>query len=387
MGFLSMKIAHSIILLFVVIAGCSQLRVQQSFITKADDWKMFGGDIGRTNAAHGSTLRLPLTQVWEFETTAGFGGSAGSISDQRLFVSNLRGEVQLIDVTTGAGIGKMDFGTSIVGTPVIKHGVMYLALASSEESLVAYDLQNGKILWSSRLGDIESSPLLIDRHLYCTTTRGELICVGVGNGSREWTFTPREQRAPSSRSSPASDGALVVYATQSGRVYAVDKSNGALKWTSATDGNIVTSPTLSGGTAYVGALDGALYAFDAESGKRLWKRELGGKIFGGQAVDDSCVYVGTTGRTIFCLDKKDGSLRWSFSTPGMINSAPVVTGKIVFTGGLDRMIYALNVSDGSLLWKQEVPGRIKTMPIVWKDYLIVFSEDRSILAFKSEVVP
>ena len=382
-----MKIAHSIITLVVVIAGCSQLRVQQSFITDTEDWVMYGGDIGRTNVARGSTLRLPLTQAWEVEATAGFGMSVGSISDQRLFVSNLRGEVQLIDVTTGAGIGKMDFGVSIAGTPVIEHGIMYVAPAGNDESLVAYDLQNGKILWRARVGDIESSPLLMDHYLYVATTSGELSCVRAETGLREWTFTPREQRTPSSRSSPASDGALVVYATQSGRVYAVDKSNGALKWTSATDGNIVTSPTLSGGTAYVGALDGALYAFDAESGKRLWKRELGGKIFGGQAVDDSCVYVGTTGRTIFCLDKKNGSLRWSFSTPGMINSAPVVTGKIVFTGGLDRMIYALNVSDGSLLWKQEVPGRIKTMPIVWKDYLIVFSEDRSILAFKSEVVP
>lgn len=382
-----MKIAHSIIILLVVVAGCSQLRVQQSFITNSDDWAMYGGDIGRTNVARGSTLRLPLAHAWELEATAGFGMSVGSISDQRLLVSNLRGEVQLIDMTTGAGIGKMDFGVSIAATPVVEHGIMYVALAGTDESLVAYDLQNGKTLWSARLGDIESSPLLFGRHLYCTTTSGELICVSTEDGFRQWTFTPREQKTPSSRSSPASDGALVVYATQSGRVYAVDKINGVLKWMSAVEGSIVTSPTFTGGRVYVGALDGALYAFDAESGKRLWKRELGGKIFGGQAVDDSCVYIGTTERSFFCVDKKDGSLRWSFLTSGMMNSAPVVSGKIVFMGASDHMIYALNVSDGTLLWKHEVPGRIKTMPLVWKDYLIVFSEDRSILAFKSVVVP
>ena len=189
-------------IILVLLAGCTQLRIQQPLITSAEDWTMSGSDIGRTNVARGSSLHLPLSQVWAVETTAGFGASVASVSDHRLFVSNLRGDLQLFDVATGAGIGKMDFGASIIGTPAVERGIVYVALAGTEESLLAYDLQNAKVLWHSRLGDIESSPLLMDDHIYVTTAKGELVCVKAGDGERVWTFTPNEKRGPATHSSP-----------------------------------------------------------------------------------------------------------------------------------------------------------------------------------------
>lgn len=388
MGLLAMRrLTTFIALLLMVYAGCSYLRLQGSMRPGQNDWTMYGGGIGRTNAAH-DLLVPPLRLMWEYDGGAGFGASAGVVVDNVLFVADLQGEVYAIDAATGKEKGVHDFGSAIAGSPAIDDGQLYVALAHDEASLLRYDLWQAGIVWTARLGDIESSPLLLAEHLYVTALRGKLLCIDKNRGDIVWSFeVPGAGHRPLIHSSPASDGKTVVFGCDDGNLYAVDIASGNLRWKASTGGSVVASPSISSGTVFFGSLDNSFYAFDVQTGSLLWRQTLAGRIFASQAVSGDHVYVGTAARLMYCLDRTTGAIVWQYEAMGVINAAPVVSGDVLYFACIDKSMYALQARTGGLLWQYKTDSRIKTMPIVWKKYLFVFGEDRSVLAFTQGTDP
>lgn len=383
MGLLSVKRAlHTSILLSLALAGCSYLRLQQIAPPASGDWTMYGGNIGRTNAAR-TEIDPPLKAAWEYDASAGFGPYSGAISGGYLFVGNLAGEVHVIEIATGRPVGSCDFGTSIAGSPIIDRGEMYVALSRSDESVLAYNLVTGTVDWRAKVGDIETSPLLIGRKLYVTTMQGTLVCIDCSDGRIAWTFSlPARVRTRIIRSSPASDGERIIFGADDGALYAVGADDGALQWSAKTGATIVASPSVALGKVFVGSLDKTFYAFDARTGARVWKQPLGSNIFASQAVNDRSVFVGTSGHYVYSLDAQTGSIVWRAATTSVVNSPPLVSGSVVYVGCLDKTLYAYAAGTGELLWQTKTDGRIKTMPLASNDILFVLAEDRSVLAFK-----
>ena len=287
-------------------ASCSYIKLQQAPATTADDWTMYGGTIGRTNAAK-SVVAPPLAPVWEYDASAGFSPYAAAIADSLLFIGNLQGELHIVHAATGQSLGSHDFGSAIVGTPIVDGGALYLALTREEENLICFNLTFGAIAWQKRIGDIESSPLLVGRRLYVTTVQGQLVCVAAKDGETLWTYDlPRTARTRIIRSSPASDSSIVVFGCDDGKVYAVGIDDGKFRWSANTGASIVGSPSVWNGKVFVGSRDRNFYAFDILTGKQVWKRALGAMIVSSQAIGEGCVYVGTVGRNVFCLNAKTG---------------------------------------------------------------------------------
>ena len=387
MGLLNMPKPFAIIPLICLLGGCSYLRLQQVPLPSPEDWTMYGGGIGRTNVAH-SSVDPPLTPLWEYDASAGFSPFSGAVVGNYLFVGNLSGEVHVVDIPTGRGMGKYDFGTAIIGTPVVDRDVMYLALSRTDESLLAYNLVTAKIEWRAKVGDIESSPLLMNKRLYVTSVEGSLICADAGNGEIIWRYKlPMNLRTRTIRSSPASDGVLVVFGCDDGEVFAVGVDDGKLRWTAKTGGSILASPSVTLGKVFVGSLDDTFYAFDAGSGTLVWKQALDARIYSSQAVSGHAVFVGTSGRTVYCLDAGTGRVLWQTATNSVVNSPPLVSGSAVYVGSLDKTLYAFDTSSGDLLWQYKTEGRIKTMPLAAGQYLFLFAEDRSVMAFKHSGPP
>lgn len=375
------------VLMVLLLSGCTVLKLQNAPHTHPADWMMFGGDIGRTNIAK-EVIAPPLTVEWEYDASAGFSPYSVVAVDSIVFVGNLKGEVHAVKVSNGKGLGDKDFGSAIVGTPVIDDEMMYMVLAHDDESLQSYDLLKGVLQWRARLGDIETSPLLLDRRLYVTTLDGKLHCIDKRDGSIVWTYElPATVRTPIIHSSPSSDGDVIVFGSDNGRLYAVGVNDGTLRWTALTRASILATPSISNRMVFVGSLDSTMYAFHIATGELQWQRHLDARIFASQAVDQQSVYVGTVGRTVYCLDITTGNIVWKTSTNGAINSAPLVSGHNVYIGSIDKQLYALNRETGEIVWQYAANGRIKTMPVIAQQRLILLVEDRSVLGLKHKDIP
>jgi outer membrane protein assembly factor BamB len=374
----------SFVAVLMMLHGCTTFKLQQSIRVTEHDWMMYGGNGARTNFAEPLIVNSESQSVWEYDVAAGFSSYSAAAADSFVFAANLQGEVHAIHIRTGDNSGVYDFGASIVGTPVLIKNRIYVALTNEEKNVVAYDLDFGRELWRVGVGDVESSPLLLDGVLYLTTLSGKLVALSIDDGKERWSLTiPKSKFSSMIRSSPATDGERIVFGCDNGMVYAVGK-NGSLLWSAQTGASIVASPSIVSGKVFVGSLDGCYYAFDVATGKQLWKRSLGSKIFGSQACDNANVYVGTSGGALFCLAQNSGDIVWRWSAKSVINSAPLISGDRLYIGCLDKKLYAVAISTGQTMAEIPLRGRIKTTPLVADGYLVVAVEDRSLFAFKGE---
>ena len=135
-------------------------------------------------------------------------------------------------------------------------------------------------------------------------------------------------------------------------------------WTTATAGEIWSSPVVSpGGEVFVGSYDTKLRVLSS-TGSLLWRYDVGSEIHGGvglkltsgQSVE--FVYVGAYNKKLHALSGS-GELEWTYETGGVVRGTPTVgSDGTIYVGSDDKFMYALN-SDGTLKWSLETEGQVR----------------------------
>jgi outer membrane protein assembly factor BamB len=149
-------------------------------------------------------------------------------------------------------------------------------------------------------------------------------------------------------SSPAVANGLVYVGSYDGKLYALDASTGAYKWSYPTGSYINSSPAVANGLVYVGSTDNKLYALYASTGAKKWSYTTGGQIWStSPAVANGLVYVGSTDHNLYALNAKTGDYLWSSQTADEILSSPAVADGRVYVGSIDNNLYAYSLDPGS----------------------------------------
>jgi len=367
--------------LIVLASGCAGLQIQRKLAQKPYDWLTYGGAPSRTNVSS-SIVMPPLKPMWEYDALGGISGSP-LVRDSVAIVGTLRGELHAIKLATGDRMGYAVMESAVSGTPVWDEGCVYVACALGTETVLCMFLREGTRKWTGKYGPIETSPLVVGEFLYVVTLDGVLECVKKEDGSEFWKyeFAEKDARKPV-RSSPATDGEVIVFGSDGGGIYAVERLSGKLRWKYQATASIFATPVLSNGLCVVGAIDGVLYALDTRSGELRWKYETGTRIFAPAAATQQQVFIGTADGRVTALSLENGKKLWSFSCRSVVSCAPLVAGDILYVGSQDRNLYALRVTTGEKIWQYEAPGRIKVSPVIWGDMMLLTYEDRYIAALK-----
>jgi outer membrane protein assembly factor BamB len=230
-------------------------------------------------------------------------------------------------------------------------------------------------------GRVLSSPLVVGEAAYVGSTDGSLYAINRSDGTQRWKF---DTRGPIS-SSPAYHDGLVYITSVDGNLYAVDAATGTVRWSFATKGErrftapgihgaiprtermpdpfdvFLSSPTIAGGLVYFGSGDQHVYALDASNGTLRWSFPTGDVVHASPAVSAGLVYVGSWDRNLYALDAVTGRERWRYTTGndttiynqiGIASSAAVADG-LVFVGGRDGHFHAVDARTGALKWKHD----------------------------------
>jgi hypothetical protein len=198
------------------------------------------------------------------------------------------------------------------------------------------------------------------------------------------------------RSTPVVDASSVYFGTCSGRIIALDRSNGDVRWTSTTVGDtlvndlygfdrkaLISSPTLDGDRLYIGSRDGFLYALDKRTGAQIWKRDYAVSwVISTPAIKDDILVVGTSdGRYIHALHTTDGSEIWRRMTHGPVwASAAIARNNALVIPGNDGVVYALELRTGDELWRYRVGMQIFSSVTPVGNALYVGSDDGTLHA-------
>jgi outer membrane protein assembly factor BamB len=333
----------------------------------------FRGDLSNSGVA-GSAAPDRVRPLWDRDTQSVEVVSTPAVAFGRLFVSTMDGMVAL-DSETGAVRWTNARGRGFSSPTVFDDSVF---VGTSNGTVIRVNASDGGVLWETRLlsttnfTGISSSPKVAFDNVYVGTFNesggpGEVVALWEGNGSVRW----RHPTGSIHLSSPAyRDG--VVYVGVMGRynlttqisfdppygVLALRGATGREQWFAPTGGSVAASPAIWGESIIAPAKDGKVYALNRTTGAVVWEVPADAGV-SSPAVAQDTVFVGggtfgAAGRVV-ALDAATGSVKWSFAPNGPVQaSLTYAEGKVLFaTNAAHGTVYALNATSGAPVWSYE----------------------------------
>ena len=196
-------------------------------------------------------------RLWAQPTTDG----------QRVFITCLDHKVVAVDVETYEVLWNDDTEAAITGSAVpAPDGMLYMGSFASQ--LYKIDPASGNrepVLEAKNW--IWSTPSLDGDTLYFGDLNGWVYSFNTATGKSNWSPV---QPNGSITGSPLIQGERILVATESGAVYALDRS-GKVVWSQQVGGKIYTTPVAAGDLILVAPLEAEFYlaALD-ENGRQVW---------------------------------------------------------------------------------------------------------------------
>ncbi len=255
------------------------------------DGKVFAG------STHGTLYALDAktgVTAWQYDTGGVIVGSPNMMGIDRKDaktqsgkdlgdLASLRSRLVVLDQAEGAllclelGTGKLLWKTEGVercdGAPGVGDG--WIVFGSCLAALHVYDVA-GKPLKAIEVGgdgQIAGGVAVDGKRAFAGTRDGRLICADLETGDMVWSSDESEEQT---FSTPAVTLKSVLYCSDDGFVYAVNRKDGTLQWKFDTGGS-PSSPVVAKDKVVVSA-DGVLYVLGLADGRKLWSKEVSDEI-------------------------------------------------------------------------------------------------------------
>ena len=277
---------------------------------------------------HAGGRRLALLKpsdgsiLWGVETDIPLRGSATIIGTDRVAVTDLDGNMTVVTLVSGERVWQ-HFGivsnTVIFGAPAPAFANDEIVLAGAAGEVSYFDASTGELLWTDSVASLlPRTPIQ-----------------GLGDV----------------RATPVHDGGLIFVVSQSGRFVAFSARNGLPVWERAIGG--IEMPWVAGESVFVLSLDGRLYALRRSDGVVRWIAELDGAVpldvvapekpprYVGPIVAGDEVYVVSRGGVVQAFDASTGAAGEVFSTGQEILTPPQIAGGRMFLVGRGGTLIAV----------------------------------------------
>ncbi len=253
----------------------------------------------------------------------------------------------------------------IVGAPVIDNGTVYVG--STDSCLYAIDLVTGRMKWKlATSGAIRSSVCVNQNRLFLLGTDGFLYRVQKDSGRIDGFFQTlngfmgdrQHDYADYFSSTPVlMDSTLYFGSGES--IYALDLSNGFLRWTCPTGDLVHTTPVISQGKVYAGSFDGNLWAVNLATGQPVWKFKTTGRytypkgeVTGNPVAAAGMVIAGARDNNLYAIDVRGGYCNWMRSFPSGWALPVTFNDSVLYVGtSEDRLLYCIDLRTGQDVWK------------------------------------
>ena len=326
------------------------------------------------------SINKEMKLKWTEETSGSQSNTSIVIYKDVLFVTDLSGKIYAYDRETGKQLGYEKYSGSIPVAPVINNLRMFLILNDLNErysTLKIFDFINGKILSESKItGSVQNEMLKLNDGIIVLSDSGELIKYNLV-GTREWNTVTKVN----SKSSPASNGELILFGNENGELIAAYAKNGEIKYRSKLSDGIEGDICIDDGEAYFGDNAGKLFSVKVNDGKINWQFNSKHKILVTPVYDKSKIIFGNLTGDIYCLNNEDGRLIWKASTGGVINTTPLLFKNYLIQPDVNKKVYLINIQSGKIEKTYEFEKRVKLSPVYYNGILYLGADKGIINAY------
>ena len=276
---------------------------------------------------------------------------------------------------------KYSTNAPIYASPVVDDNTVYVG--SLDSVFYAIDMQKGQLNWSFKTkGEIRSTACLTSNFLYFISSDGNVYCLNK-QGKVEWAFSEGAEKkydfADYHQSSPILQGNVLYFGLGNGFVYAINSTDGTLKWKTKTGGVVHGTPAIDKDKLYIGSFDGHVYALNITDGCVVWSfKTVGhryfpkGEVQGSPAIATNAIIIGARDYNVYALDKEKGYAHWNKAfTKGWVLSNTYIDSTLYMAGADERILTSI---DGKTLkenWKRNMAFLMFSKPAFSKTMLYI----------------
>jgi outer membrane protein assembly factor BamB len=306
-----------------------------------------------------------------------------AIEGDRIYASDVNGEVMSLDRLTGDVIWEKDLELAVSGAVGVGYGMVMLGTTKGE--VIALDASSGEERWRARVTSEVLAPPASNGDVVVVQTQDDrVIGLDAVTGSQRWIYesTPAVLTLRGT-GAPLVTNRLAIAGLSTGKVVALDTSNGVPVWEQRIaipqgrselervvdiDGGLL----LSGGTIYAASYQGRVAGLDLESGRVLWQRDA--SSYSGVAQGFGSVYAALASGTVEGIDERSSSALWSNDALARRQlGAPEVFSSYVAVGDMEGYLHLLSQVDGRFVGRERIDSDgLRARPLVVGDMIYVY---------------
>ncbi|MCH8846369.1 MAG: outer membrane protein assembly factor BamB [Proteobacteria bacterium] len=313
----------------------------------------------------------------------------------KVFVADIRGNLEAIDATNGNTLWKNDADLTISGGPGASEKL--ILVGSDEGDVLAYTSETGELLWQTKVSsEILSAPQEAYDIVVVRTIDGKIFGLNANDGSHLWIY---DRTVPAltlrGTSNPVITGDIVIAGFDGGRLAAIELYTGKLIWEtsiSLASGrsqlermvDIDSEPVIIGNDIYVATFQGRLASVTLESGRITWTRDI--SSYAGLTSDGQYIYITDDQSHVWALDRASGNSVWKQENLfARMVTAPATIGDLVVVGDLEGYLHWMDKSNGQFVARTRVSNSpIIAPPIAIEDIVYVYSSDGILAAYTAQ---
>ena len=309
-----------------------------------------GGIVTATHASDGSRLwQVDIDPSTDETQTSTSGGIA--LAEGDLIVHASKGTLFSLRADTGQENWRVEFPVFLADGPTVSNGV--IVFTDLDGKLYALAQSDGEELWS-RIGTQDTTritgasfPAINDNEVIASGGDGEILSLSLNQGDFLWgeNLTPLQlstalDSIPDLRTHPVHDGGLVFIVTPSANIYAFNANTGREVWQKPL--RVLEMPWLSGQTLYMATIDGRLYALRRQDGAIRWMVELPGAYDPNLSVSEDAVrytspivaagqvMIASSQGRLLTFDAMTGAAGENISIGQSVTTAPIIANDTLY---------------------------------------------------------
>lgn len=281
-------------------------------------------------------------------------GIAGglAVGNDKLFVHAGGQNITALSTKTGSTIWSNSLRLPVRGGPTVI-GTETIVITNLDGNVFAYKQSDGLSLWEHAGLPVSTvvygapSPAFADGQIVVAGNGGDISLLEIDSGQIIWSdsLAAVNLRTPLQslgdiRAHPVHDGGLVFVVSQAGQIAAFNSRTGLLVWDQPIGG--IEMPWLAGKTLFLVTIEGRLYALRRSDGVVRWVVDLPGALpEGAVAAEDIPRYVGpivvngeamviSQSGTVFSFDANTGVGGEIFRVGKGVVTSPQLGGGMMF---------------------------------------------------------
>lgn len=358
---------------------------------KTIDWPTYQLNPERTGYLPGKYLDPPFTSSKWSLVVGNLIEHAPIVVKDRLYILDIKGIFYAIDKKTGKIDYQKDIGQLSAAAPGYSDGIVYL-INLDPDQIVALRAKDGKELWRKPIDSpgSESSPVVVNDRLIFGCQCGSVYALNPTNGETIW----QTETAGEIKSAVAYHKGTIFGSNYGGEFFAIDASDGGVKWSTpiiggafGRGGGSYSTPAIAYGRVYVGALDSRVYSLDIDTGAIAWTFSTGAEVYPGPAVADvkgapPSVYIASADGQAYALDARSGELEWKRDVGDEVIGSGVVIGTTFYVSRVyDGGMVGYNAATGKEVFESDLGAYSPAVSDGERFYLVGYGTVR---AFQSE---